>query len=210
MLLFPLGLLLFAVPFGDLLAPTLQDVTARIAVTMLAASNVHPVLEGRVISIADNQWIVAEACGGINYLVASLAVGYLYAGVVYRQWRHRTALMVAAAVVPLAANAVRVYTTILLAHFGATRLVSGMEHELYGVLVFALCQTVLFITCGRWREAVPTGHDVLSLPPRGIVVLASPSTWRTLLCAAVGVLVVALGPLAAGTFSIPHGAKSND
>ena len=104
--------------------------TARAAVKMLTASGVHAVLMGEVISIGEERWRVAAACGGINYLVASMAVGYLYAGIVYRQWRHRLAFLLGAAVVPLVGNALRVHTTILLDHLGATAVVSGMKHEL--------------------------------------------------------------------------------
>jgi exosortase/archaeosortase family protein len=57
-------------------------------------------------------------------LLRSLLVGYLYAGLVYRQWRHRLAFLGAAALVPLAANGLRVYTTILLDQYGASRLVT--------------------------------------------------------------------------------------
>ena len=49
---------------------------------------------------------MTEACGGINYFVAS-SVGYLCAGAVYRQWGHRVAFLVASALMPLAANGLR-------------------------------------------------------------------------------------------------------
>ena len=63
-LIFPLGLLVFALPFGERLAPPLQEFTARFALTLLTLSGVHPVLEGHVISIADIRWTVTPACGG--------------------------------------------------------------------------------------------------------------------------------------------------
>ena len=155
---------------GDRVAPALQNFTALAALKMLALSDVHPILEGQVISIDGNRWRVTEACGGINYFVASLLVGYVYAGLVYRQWGHRLAFLGAAALVPLAANGVRVYTTILLDHYGASRLVSGMEHYLYGVLIFTIVMAVLFVTCGRWREDLP--------PPPGMAPRPASSAGR--------------------------------
>ena len=192
---FPLGILVFALPVGDRLAPALQELTARAAVKMLTASGVHAVLTGEVISIGEERWRVAAACGGINYLIASIAVGYLYAGIVYRQWRHRLAFLLGAAVVPLVGNALRVHTTILLDHLGATAVVSGMQHELYGVFVFAIMMAVLFATCGHWHEdPVPepwTGH---ARPRRGT---ASASGARVLLCASAGLLLVVSAPVSA-------------
>jgi hypothetical protein len=45
-----------------------------------------------------------------------------------------------------------VYTTILIASFGFNGIAAGLEHNLYGWLVFALTMVLLFATCGRWKE----------------------------------------------------------
>ena len=49
---------------------------------MLEVTGVPVLLEGHVISIPGSKWTVADACSGINYLMSSVAVGYLYAGTV--------------------------------------------------------------------------------------------------------------------------------
>ncbi len=103
-LLFPLGFLLFALPLGDRIVPVLQDFTARFAVKLLQFSGVPVLLEGHVISIPGSRWQVAEACGGINYLVSSLAVGYVFAGTAYRSWTHRVSFFAASALLPLVAT----------------------------------------------------------------------------------------------------------
>ena len=151
---FPLGLLLFAVPLGHRFIPHFQDFTAHFAVKMLALSNVPAVLEGHVISLADDRWATSrKLAAGLNHLVTSLAVGYLYAGAVYRQWGHRVAFLFASAVVlPIAANGLRVYHYSVLTCLGATGVASGMHHHLYGLVVFAIVISVLLITCGGWPE----------------------------------------------------------
>jgi exosortase A len=206
---FPLGLLLFAVPLGDRLVPLLQDFTAHFAVRMLALSHVPAVLEGSVISVAEDRWRVAEACGGLSYLVTSLAVGYLYAGAVYRQWGHRAAFVFASAVLPIAANGLRVYTTILFDLFGPASVASGMHHHLYGLLVFAIVISVLFIACGGWHEEPSDGNDAMSVAQRSIPRVPAPSIWRTALCATVVMLLVASGPLAARMLWLPRGPEEN-
>jgi exosortase A len=193
-LLFPLAFLLFALPFGDRVVPLLQDFTARFAVKMLQVSGVPVLLEGHVISIPGSRWQVAEACGGINYLVSSLAVGYVFAGTVYRSWVHRVGFFVASALLPLMANGLRVYTTILIASSGYTGIAAGLEHNLYGWLVFALTMVLLFVTCGRWEEA----QDNTARPSKSPELLAPASSeWGVILVATVGLLIVGSAPLSA-------------
>jgi len=207
-LMFPLGVLLFALPVGERVAPMLQELTARLAVKALTLSDVPAVLSGNVISIPGTRWHVSEACGGINYVTASLLVAYLYAGTVYREWRHRVAFLFTAAVTPIAGNLLRVHTTILLDYAGATGVASGMRHSLYGLLVFTIMMVVLFVTCGRWREEplAKTSVDPTT-PPRGHGVPCYPA-WRPALYAATGLLLVASGPVSARMlWAAPGGAQ---
>jgi exosortase A len=206
---FPLGLLLFAVPLGERFAPLLQDFTAHFAVRMLALSNVPAVLDGSVISVADDRWRVAEGCGGLSYLMTSLAVGYLYAGAVYRQWGHRASFVFAAAVLPIAANGLRVDTTILFDLFGPTPVASGMHHYMYGLVVFAIVISVLFIACGGWREESSDGNDSMSVAQGTITRASASSSWHAALCAAVVMLLVAGGPAAARMLWLPRGPEAN-
>ena len=132
----------------------------------------------------------------------------MYAGTVYRQWGHRAAFLAALALLPPpAANGLRVYTTILLDHLGATYLVAGMGHYLYGVLIFGMVMGVLFMTCGRWREEPSTGEAPVSLPQGRAAVMSTASTRRTLLCAAIAMLLVAIGPLSVRVLRLPRGSE---
>lgn len=200
-LMFPIGLLLFALPLGDRLVPILQDLTARVAVKMLALSGVPVLLQGHVISIPGSAWQVAEACSGINYLMSSLTLGYLYAGTVYRYPRHRIGFLIASVVMPLVANGFRVYTTILIASLGGTRIVAGMQHYLYGWLVFTVITAVLFATCGRWRE-----DELRPATPRSSV-FPHPR-WSFALVAVLGLVVAATAPASAKVFWPPSSTES--
>jgi exosortase A len=153
-LLLPFAFLLFALPLADPLIPRLQILTAQFAVKMLTLSGVPVLLQGHVISIPSTAWNVAEACSGINYLTASLAIGCLYAAVSYRTWAYRLGFVVASLIVPLIANGIRVYATIVIAHLGGTQIAAGTRHYLFGWIVFAIMMVILFATCGGWTEAV--------------------------------------------------------
>jgi exosortase A len=207
-LAFPLGLLFFALPVGDTFTAALQGFTARFAVAALSLSGLHPSLEGPVIVIAENRWRVTEACGGINYLVASLAVGYLYAGAVYRQWGHRVTFVAASAALPLAANGLRVYTTILLDHLGAERVVAGMGHYLYGLFVFGVVMSVLFLTCGRWREEPLSGDGREPGSREGVAVVSPGALRRIVICATLALLLAAIGPVFLWLIELPGGSDT--
>lgn len=200
---FPLAFLLFALPLGDRLIPALQDFTARFTVKMLDLSGVPVLLQGHLISIPGSSWRVAEACGGINYLMSSLTIGYLYAGTSYKYWVNRIGFLVASALVPLIANGIRVYTTILIASLGGTRVVEGMGHYLYGWFVFAIIMGLLFATCGRWREDETVGASTDTSgtavrPPLMRRTVAGPVFW-----AALALLVVGIAPLYVNWFRVP-------
>ena len=201
----PLAFLFFAVPAGERLIPTLQDFTARFAVRLLAVTGVPVLLEGHVIAIPGSRWEVAQACSGISYLFASVAIGFLYAGAVYRLWKHRVAFVLASAIVPLVANGVRVYTVILLASLGATGVASGIEHYLYGWMFFSTILILLYVTCGRWKEEprdVGAAACARAADTAGTRVRPSSRT-GTIAFAALALLVVAIAPAAARTLRLP-------
>jgi exosortase A len=148
----PLAFLLFAVPAGESVIPKLQDFSAWFAVRMLDLSGVPVLLEGRFITVPSGKWEVAEACSGIRYLTSSVAVGFLFAGLMYQTWIRRVGFFLASIVVPILANAIRVFGIVLVAYVSGNRLAVGVDHLLYGWLFFTIVMLLLFAVGGRWRE----------------------------------------------------------
>jgi exosortase A len=203
-LVFPLGFLFFAVPIGDRLIPVLQELTAGFAVQMLRLTRVPALLEGHVISTPGGSWEVAQACSGISYLFSSLAICYMYAGLAYRQWSHRVALFLLAGVIPLVANGLRVYTVVLIASHGGSRIADGIEHYLYGWLFFAMIVGLTLALAGRWDENPAAEPDREPLPVRDSnrtdrSRLSIAPLYSTMLFAVVALAVAGAAPLAAGT-----------
>ena len=208
-LIMPLTFLLFAVPLGASLIPTLQDFAAWFAVKMLDLSGVPVLLEGRFISVPSGMWEVAEACSGIRYLIASLAVGFLFAGLVYRTWLRRVAFFGASAVVPILANGLRVYGIVLLAYLTDNRIAAGVDHILYGWLFFTIV-TALLLSVGFWWRERPQGQS--ECPPASSSILGDThphnsataglraDVIRTVLFATIGMLVVGFAPVSVELF----------
>src|SRR5262249_9527408 len=151
-LLFPLAFLFFAVPFGAGLIPWLQDFSAWLSVRFLSLSGIPVLLEGRYINVPHGKWEVAEACSGVRYLISSLAVGFVFAGLVYRSWAHRIGFFAASAIIPILANALRIYGIVLLGYLGSERLARDADHRIAGLVFFSAIMILLFLVGIRWSE----------------------------------------------------------
>lgn len=163
-MLMPLVFLLFAVPFGEAFVPKLQDFSAWFAVKLLDLCSIPVLLEGRFISVPSGKWEVAEACSGLRFLTSSLPVGFLFAGLMYRKWVRRIGFFVISAVVPILANAVRVFGIVLLAYVSGNRIATGVDHIVYGWIFFAAIVALLLAVGGWWREAPDLETHTASLP----------------------------------------------
>lgn len=148
-LTFPLGYALLLVPFGQELVPALQLITAKITVQLVELSGIHAVIEGVFIDTPAGLFEVAEACSGVQFLIAMVALGLLVANICFKSWRRRAVFLAACVIVPILANGVRAFATVYVAQFvGAEKAVS-FDHIVYGWIFFALIVAILL--AGAWR-----------------------------------------------------------
>lgn len=152
---FPLAYMLLAVPFGEVLIPPLINFTARFTVTALQLSGVPVLRENNYLTLPNGNWSVVDACSGLRYVIASVALGTLYAWLNYRRTARRLLFVAVSMVLPVLANGVRAYLIVLLGYVSDMRLAVGVDHLIYGWLFFGIVCLLLF-WCGRlWREAPP-------------------------------------------------------
>lgn len=168
-LAFPLVFVFFAVPIGDFLTPIMMDYTADATVTALRWSGVPVYREGLHFMVPTGRWSVVEACSGLRYLIASLALGVLYAYLQFRTLRYRLGFMALAIVVPIVANWVRAYMIVMLGHLSNMKIATGVDHLVYGWLFFGIVMGLLFWFGSRWREPAPPGGQgaAAGLPAAG-------------------------------------------
>ena len=114
-LAFPIFYLLFLVPFGDEVLPFMQTLTAKLAMMLLNVGGTPAHLQGVFITTPSGYFEVAEACAGVKFLVAMVALGALVANLCFRSWTRRVAFMIASVTVPVLANGVRAWGTIYVA-----------------------------------------------------------------------------------------------
>jgi exosortase A len=149
LLALPLGMACFLVPFGDEIIPPLQAITAEIAIALTHLSGVPARIEGIHIHTPAGLFIVAEACSGVKFLVAMVALGVLVSFTRLSQWRARALFMAACVVVPILANGVRAWGTIYVAQFIGAEAATGFDHLVYGWIFFAL--VVAAVLGASWR-----------------------------------------------------------
>ena len=145
---FPLSLFIFMPPLGEELIPWFQNVTTELSVAMLKLTGVPVFRNGLYIDIPAGQFQVAEACSGIHFFFACVFVGYLFACVMIKSVVRRILFVGFSIVLPIIANGIRVYGTIMVGEYVGMKYARGVDHVVYGWFFFLLVMIVL-ILAGR-------------------------------------------------------------
>jgi exosortase A len=199
---FPLGFLLFAVPFGESLQPALMRFTARASVLGLRLTGVPVAVEGMYITTPTGNWQVVEACSGLRFLISMFTLGCLFAYLHFGRLRNRLLFGALSLVVPVLANGLRAYVMVLTGYLSGHTIGAGFDHFAIGWTVFAVVMAAFFFLGSRWREnAEPPGSEPGAASRGGEARLgASP---RAVAAAAGAAIVLAIAPAAFATWSRP-------
>lgn len=196
--MFPLGFLFFAVPFGDFMIEPLMEWTADFTVAALRFTGVPVLREGLQFVIPSGNWSVVESCSGVRYLIASVMVGSLFAYLNYRSAKRRLIFTGISILVPIVANWLRAYMIVMLGHLSNNKIAAGADHLIYGWVFFGFVIMIMFLIGMRWAEpeAVHAATTAETSTPRHRGVAAAATVpWA----GAVGAVVIAFAP---------HGAQS--
>ena len=207
-LLGPLLYLFFLVPSGEFLVPSLQDFTARFSVAGLKLVNVPVYADGTFIQIPEGTFVIAEACAGLRFLIASIAFGVLFSLLVYRSWKRRAVFIGLSLVIPVIANGIRAFGIIFAAHLIGSARAAVADHILYGWLFFSIVIFLLTLVgmsfAERPPDELPFSHQPsVSAPPGG----RTPAFYVGMVAAAI--TLAALGPVRAMLVAAPT-ASTND
>ncbi|SEH12002.1 exosortase A [Sphingopyxis sp. YR583] len=164
-LLFPLGYALLLVPFGEELVPLLQTLTAHISMILLHLSGIPAEMEGVFITTPAGFFEVAEACSGVNFLIAMLAYAIFAAHLCFRSWVRRIVFVSAALATTILANALRAYGTMVAAEIWGIEAAGGIDHIFYGWFFFGAVTLIVMLVASRWfdRPANDAAVDVSRL-----------------------------------------------
>jgi len=151
-LVFPLAYMTFLVPFGDELVPALQLITAKLTIALTHWSGVPAQIDGVFIDTPAGLFEVAEACSGVKFLIAMIALGTLVAHVCFRSWPRRAAFMALAVILPILANGVRAWGTIYIAQSQGIEFAQGFDHIFYGWVFFGIVMAALLALSWRFFD----------------------------------------------------------
>ncbi len=182
-LVFPLAYLLFLVPAGESLIPPLQAFTADFTVALLRLAGLPVRADGLVIQTPGMIWAVAEACAGLKFLIASVAIGALLSEMFLQSWRRRILFMLLSVAVPVIANGLRAFLVVLIAYYTDNKYATGIDHLLYGWVLFALVLAGMIAIAIAMREPAPAAPS----PPRDTKTAMAPASfgWAALLALAL-------------------------
>lgn len=130
--IFPFLFLFLAIPIGDSLIPILQTFTAESVIFLLGFTGIDFEAEGVLLTLPSGMYEVARACAGIKFFFTSVVTGVLLTHLIFNGWRKRLAVLLLAAVLPVAANALRVLGILLIAEATDQSFAKGVDHIVYG------------------------------------------------------------------------------
>jgi EpsI family protein len=165
---------------------------------LLALVGVPAYIEGIFITTPSGYFEVAEACSGVQFLIAMIAYGALVANVCFRSWPRRIAFMAAAIILPILANGVRAWGTIYIAHLSGIEFAAGFDHIFYGWFFFAIVIALLMAVGWRFFDRRPgdpwfdpdklqpkrgASSPLIPLAGAAFVLAALPLVWSTAIAA---------------------------
>lgn len=158
---FPLAYLFFMVPFGEVMVPYLMRLTANAAVLGVQWSGVPVFQDGFLFSLPSGDFEVIKACSGIRFLMTTLAAGAVFAYIAYTSLSRRLLFMIACCLVPVAANLLRTYGVVMVAHLSDMRFGAGADHVLAGTIFFGAVLIAMFLVGARFAETPREDDDEL-------------------------------------------------
>lgn len=184
---FPLAFLVFLIPFGEDLVPTMMEFTADFTVAMVRLTGIPVYREGLFFSLPSGEWSVVEACSGIRYLIASLTLGCLYSYLTYTSIKKRIIFIIISIIVPIIANGFRAYIIVMLGHVSGMTIATGIDHLIYGWLFFGIVIFLLIMIGSRFRDA-----DIDKKPDSNKILAQSNYTGGLRQAMQTGILAIAL------------------
>jgi exosortase A len=155
-ILFPLSYLLFAIPFGQVFIPPMMEFTADFTTSLIRAVGIPIYRDGLYFILPSGSWSVVEECSGVRYLIASMALGTLFAYLQYQSYKKRTLFIIAAIIFPIIANGLRAVGIVLIGHFSNMKYAVGADHLLYGWVFFGLVIFIMFYIGSFWADPLVT------------------------------------------------------
>jgi len=146
---FPIALTLYLVIWPgwmlDALTGPLKIAVSQAVATTLYAAGLPVAHAGAVIAAGPYQLLVADACAGLNSMIALTAIGAVYLHMIkHKDWRVNMAVLIALVPIAVLANICRVMLLVLITYFGGFDAGQGFLHDGAGLMMFAVALALVF------------------------------------------------------------------
>ncbi len=160
-LIFPLGFLLFMIPFPFVpeLAYRLQEISIYSSTGLLRIFGLPITSDGAEIYLRTGVLTVGIPCSGINSLVALLALTAVFSFILKGSLWKRVSLFVMAFPIAIIANILRIVSIILVAYFANLQTAAGWFHDISSPLFFVLA--FLVIVLAGWLMKCKINYELL-------------------------------------------------
>ena len=137
--LYPLFILIFAMPVWDFLNIYLRTISTKAVGIMLGYTDIVSFVEGFTIFIPSGTFLVDNGCAGTGQFITALSIAYIFVFMQAMQWWLRLSLIVLAVITGLVSNFVRIFVIIVSGHLtNMEHYFVTVEHVSLGWVVFAI------------------------------------------------------------------------
>jgi exosortase A len=202
--------LYFLVPSGAFLTLPMQNFAAHFAVRGVELLGIPVYSNGLDIEVPGARFTVAEACAGLRFLIASVALGTLYGYTMYRSWQRRAAFIMISIIVPIIANGMRVMGIVVYGYILGNAEAAIADHLIYGWVFFSIVSLILILLGLPFRQDVPIFviPDTEPAGRRGQPLrMAAVTTVSVAFVALLASPIVIDGPIGAGMAAAAAGFK---
>jgi exosortase len=158
-LAFPLFFLFLMIPLPQSLVNTitfpLQLIATDLAMTPLYWLEIPALREGNIITLAETQLLVAEACSGLRSLMALGTLGVVFAYFFRRNMIERIVIVLSTLPIAILVNSFRVALTAYLTHRFGEAAADGVIHQTEGFFTFGLAFGLLLVEAWLLKKFWP-------------------------------------------------------
>lgn len=185
-----------AVPFWEILVPSLQWMTVKANSTLIALFGLGATIDGQRIHFPFGTIEVAESCAGLSYFMSALTISVIYSRLFLRTGTASLIAITLALTLAVISNWIRVFGLVWIGYRTHMQSPLMSEHATYGWVIFAVVISFFFLLTGkieRWESGTDNRFDVWAnaLRSRGVVA-SQPVPLRNLVVATAAVLT---GPI---------------
>jgi EpsI family protein len=147
-LLFPILVLICAIPVWSMLERPLQIPTAIMVNKLLHLTGYVSIRDGYFITIPEGLFEVGNRCSGLRYQVAAVSISMLYGYFMQSRLFHSLIYILSASLMAFVSNVIRIYIVVLAGHYTNMKHALLDDHIWLGWVVFLICFSGLFYVWG--------------------------------------------------------------